>query len=596
LLHEELLERWRSIHCTLEEWTNLFSLVEANVVDHSDVPSTSGNVKFSVSDLRIKDQEENTALAFKTPRKRKQMDILNSTLSIPSFGTLISSIDKGIDPEKNREDITVLDERTITLRSALESFLSQFEQERSSSLSFYESSDVKFSKLKLSMGLKPKKLDPKFDAPNLWLTLGSVADEVTKISESYSSEVSMMKNELNQVLTRSDNKVHQELMPLKQKLKELEEFSVISARKLQSNIVTLANRTQTPVTQPVQDNTNLLKRLDTLEKEMRMVRSPNDSSAIKYSGLGFRSQKESDAWVEINQPSDDYGLIMDYNCVMEHVWTQIVGQKILTNLEKVYKMKLRTNNQAVTLTSFETRIPKFFCGESKSMGVVREGESYFKLIKTWEEWNTPFDGFRDQLKRELILFETGHHETISAELEPLSIYHSFVSKTLIDSISWANKLIKFIDDTYREYSRARYGTKKAWHVTTKLAVALMEYISSPRTVIHNSFRVGNHLAVSKTVTYAYLKTLDLMIEIEKLDFRNSPIITSELAKFLALNSNYESIEDLQKEVKTVNETVSKALKETASAVKSVGTIGNSLDKVQKEMGGMTKRIKTLESK
>jgi len=114
-----------------------------------------------------------------------------------------------------------------------------------------------------------------------------------------------------------------------------------------------------------------------------MVQSSNDASSVKYSGLGFRSQPESDAWVETNQPSDDYELIMDFNCVIEHVYTtQIVGQKILSNLEKVYKMKLNTNNQAVTLTSFETRIPKFFCGESKSMAVMKEGESYFKMIGT----------------------------------------------------------------------------------------------------------------------------------------------------------------------------------------------------------------------
>jgi len=95
------------------------------------------------------------------------------------------------------------------------------------------------------------------------------------------------------------------------------------------------------------------------------------------------------------------------------------------------------------------------------MGVVKEGDSYFKMIKTWEDWNTPHDGFRDQLKRELSVFDLGHNETISSECEPLSVFHSLVSKTLSDSITWANKLIKFVDDTYREYSRARYGSRKA---------------------------------------------------------------------------------------------------------------------------------------
>jgi len=359
--------------------------------------------------------------------------------------------------------------------------------------------------------------------------------------------------------------MRQELLPLQKKLNELEYFAVQSTRRLQSSIVSLASR-PSDTTSP--DQSKLMQCLESLEREMRMVRSSNDASSVKYSGLGFRSQPESDAWVETNQPSDDYGLIMDFNCVMEHVYTQIVGQKILSNLEKVYKMKLNnTNKQAVTLTSFETRIPKFFCGESKSMAVVKEGESYFKMIKSWDDWNTPHDGFRDQLKRELSLFDVGHNATISAEFEPLLVFHSLVSKTLSDSITWANKLVKFIDDTFREYSRARYGSKKAWHVTTKLAVSLMEYISSPRTVIHNSFRVGNHMSVSKAVTFSFLRSLDLMIEIEKLEFRNSLVITSELTKFLAMNSNYESVESFQKEVTTLTEGMSKAIKEAASAVK-----------------------------
>lgn len=228
--------------------------------------------------------------------------------------------------------------------------------------------------------------------------------------------------------------------------------------------------------------------------------------------------------------------------------------------------------------------------------MVKEGESYFKMIKSWEDWNTPHDGFRDQLKRELSLFDVGHNATISAELELLSVFHSLVSKSLLDSITWANKLVKFINDTFREYSRAMYGSKKAWHVTTKLAVSLTEYISSSRTVVHNSFRVGNHMSVSKAVTFSFLRSLDLMIEIEKLEFRNSPVITSKLTKFLAMNSNYESVRKKKEEVKTLTDGISKAMKKAASAFKSVGTVGNTLDREQKETIALAKRVKSLESK
>jgi len=144
------------------------------------------------------------------------------------------------------------------------------------------------------------------------------------------------------------------------------------------------------------------------------------------------------------------------------------------------------------------------------------------------------------------VFDLGHSATIDSELEPLTLYHSLACKSLSDSEAWAHKFIKFIDDTYRECSRANFGTKKAWHVATKLGVALMKYISKPRTAIHNSFHISNHMSMSKTLAYSNLKLLDLMIKTKKLEFKNAPVITSELTKFLALNSNYEAIDILKK--------------------------------------------------
>ena len=339
-----------------------------------------------------------------------------------------------------------------------------------------------------------------------------------------------------------DLKLKQAMQPLEAKLLELESFAVNSTRKLHANILQVSSQiSNSRSVSSLQNDDNLLQRMETLERVMRAVKSTTDQSAIKYAGLGLRSSKESDSWIEINQPNDDFGLLMDFNTVLEHAYTQIVGQKILTNLTSITKMKLTNTNQSVALTSSETRIPKFFGGEGKTLGVVKDEESYFKTIKSWDEWNTPGDGYRDQLKRQLSVFDLGHSATIESELEPLTLFHLLVCKSLSDSVAWAQKFIKFIDDTYREYSRANFGTKKAWHVTTKLGVALMEYISKPRTVIHNSFRISNHMSVSKTLAYANLKSLDLIIEIEKLEFKNAPVITSELTKFLALNSNYEAI-------------------------------------------------------
>jgi len=592
-LTRDLLASWKELYVTLEEWTSLFSLVTSQEEEAKE----SGGVKFSLQDIKVKDEEESSALAFKTPRKRKFTSPSSPALLIPIFERVIEEDEnRSFTLEAVKAYINKLDERSMQLRGVLTDWTSRSDRTYNEALSFYHSTDLKLNKLFGAIGNKPTSLDAQFDAPNVWLTIANVAEEVSKASDIQHQALNSMKSEILEVAEEA--KQHSKTFELQSRISDLESFVIQSARKLNQNIAVVSRSIETS-SQRVDTpgpSIDLLQRMEKMERELVAIKSINDEAAIKYSNLGFKSQRESDAWFETNLPNDDYGLLMDFNMVCEHVFIQLAGQKILTNLNQVHKMKLSNNNQAVALTSFETRIPKVFCGEGKGVGIVREGESYFKTIKTWEDWDTPNDGFRDQIKRELTVFQIGHQELLNVDLEPLSLYHTLCSKTLTDSIGWAHKFIKFIDDTYREYSRAKYSTKKAWHVATKLAVALMNYVAKPRNVVQNSFRISNNLAVAKSVSFATLRSLDLMLKIEILDFKNSPIVTSELAKFLALNSSMESLEVLQRSVKTMSDDVSKAVKDAGAATKSASTIGNSVDGVKNELKGLSKRLKTLESK
>ena len=206
-LNEDLLSRWKEMNCSLDEWTKLFGLIE------SSEPSAP-NVKFSVSDLKARDQEEVSALAFKTPRKRKQIDMLQNAMVIPTFANSIGGTDTIMSVEKNRIHISELDDRTKVLKASLESCVSQIEEDQSTTLSYFESNDLKLNKIRVEVGSKPKELDTKFDAPNIWLTLGSVAEEVVKISDLYSSELSNFRNDLNLTIANTDTKIHHEIAPL----------------------------------------------------------------------------------------------------------------------------------------------------------------------------------------------------------------------------------------------------------------------------------------------------------------------------------------------------------------------------------------------
>ena len=60
-------------------------------------------------------------------------------------------------------------------------------------------------------------------------------------------------------------------------------------------------------------------------------------------------------------------------------------------------------------------------------------------------------------------------------------------------------LINYIDNTYEEYSAGKFGTAKAWHVTTKLAMALILEVGKPREGSINSFEAGDGSSMAKII-------------------------------------------------------------------------------------------------
>jgi len=93
-----------------------------------------------------------------------------------------------------------------------------------------------------------------------------------------------------------------------------------------------------------QRESRLLERFNTMELELSSLRAAKDTMVIKFGQLGFRTQHDCTTWLQTHHPEDEFGLLVDFHLVMEHVLVQINGQKLLANLEKIYKMDLKSNN------------------------------------------------------------------------------------------------------------------------------------------------------------------------------------------------------------------------------------------------------------
>ena len=118
------------------------------------------------------------------------MDLLQEAVIVPTFQNEILPGETAPTADQNLTHILELDKRSKSLKSSVHSLIDQFEKGQSNSLAYFEATDAKVMKINLTIGLKPASFEEKFESPNLWLTLGSVAEEVTRLSQSYQAEFS----------------------------------------------------------------------------------------------------------------------------------------------------------------------------------------------------------------------------------------------------------------------------------------------------------------------------------------------------------------------------------------------------------------------
>ena len=150
----------------------------------------------------------------------------------------------------------------------------------------------------------------------------------------------------------------------------------------------------------------------------------------------------------------------------------------MKRLTKGYKLEIKNGHQLATIGSFETDLPRFF-SNSHGHSVTHRDQSFFGSIKTWSEWDMPHQGFRDRLSREIEYVRNGHEKNIRDNLKSSSPLYLLSIEALQTSYTWAVALIKFGDDIYKIYTRAKFGTAVAWHVSTRLMRVLILEISEP---------------------------------------------------------------------------------------------------------------------
>ena len=85
-----------------------------------------------------------------------------------------------------------------------------------------------------------------------------------------------------------------------------------------------------------------------------------------------------------------------------------------------------------------------------------------------------------------------------------------------------------------------------------------------------------------------------MREIQRLNFENHPSVSNELVKFLAVNTEFDSIKTLQAQMTEIKTDINQMKKEISNILKAQQTIGNKTDLLKSEAASLSQRVKALE--
>ena len=482
-----------------------------------------------------------------------------------------------------------------------------------------DSSTQKFNHLLMQIGRKPSDLFAKYDAPDLWMAIANLASLLESIPTTSESDLVAIIN-LSVQRLKGEMKEHVkttlgvDLKPLSNDIVAVQNYFMQGMNVLKVQIDAEGGRTDNLVNevnaQKSSSHFNMstinttatnpdISRLEGLifdiSNRLNQADNLSDSNSIKFGGLGLRSKKEVISWLAMHSPGERGGLVMDFHTLMEHVHTTITGQDMILKLNSLYKLKIETISQGAAITSFERTIPRFF-SSSTSHRVVKDSASYFDNISEFHLWDQTDDGYKDKLKSELMDFQSSHTLYIDEELEAGSKIHTIATLSLAASISFTNALITFISDTYKEYTMAKFSSKKAWSITTRLASRIITYVSVPRIGVHKTFKAGSPDKIGESIFWSTLKTLDIMSELTTLGFKNSPIVASELVKFLALNTGFEVVEDLIKSNANLKTEVAELKKIAAGNTKTSQTAANKVSELKTTVDNLNKRLAKLEAK
>ena len=115
-------------------------------------------------------------------------------------------------------------------------------------------------------------------------------------------------------------------------------------------------------------------------------------------------------------------------------------------------------------------------------------------------------------------------------------------------------------------------------------------VFKPRRSVAIALKAADQHQIAKVTLLALLRLLDIMREIQNIGFLNHPSIANELIKFLAVNTEFQLVKDLQSTTSTLTSDVATLKRELANLVKAHMTASNKHDALKNELMALARKV------
>ena len=191
-------------------------------------------------------------------------------------------------------------------------------------------------------------------------------------------------------------------------------------------------------------------------------------------------------------------------------------------------------------------------------------------------------------------FSKSHHQQIRMSLRAGSVPYTLAVVTLTHSVSICTDLIKFLDELVRKLAKSKFSYQKGLHVASRLLRRIYTEIYVPRMGVARFFRAGDMSQIMSAHLWSCLRSLTIAMEYHDIGFNDLDIVSSEITKFLLVNTGYDSIVKLEEKVERLEKERKDATSSLKGAVATANTASNKADEMKKLIAALDKRVKALE--